>query len=335
MRPFFPVAAAIALIWSSLTGLGESCTVPVFRFALDRWPGDSFRLEVSPSDAARPEVARFLRNFGANSPLNLTVSRLPAGAAASILRWPHADSPLWEGALDGGAIDALTGSPARQELVKRLLAGDNVVWILAEAPDRAANDRVANAVEKRLRYLEQVAQLPVIDPSDPDSQLGPGPELVVRFSLLRAGAEETALRQMLAGTDSGLERSQEPWLAAVFGRGRVLGAWPAAEAGDEEIEQTCLYLLGACSCQVKALNPGWDLLLPVDWEAELQAVGQPLLSTPPAAPVVPETVKFSGSRAPAPPPASRGSSWWILGAGGLVALASALVWRHVRRISHP
>ena len=310
MRRLLPITAVF--LASVVASNAQACTIPVFRFALDRWAPDPYRLEVAPRDADRPEITRFLRNFGADSPLNLTVKRLPADQQASRLHAPDADSPLWEGALDGAALAALTDSPARRELIRRLLAGDNVVWVLAESPRPAANDAFASVVEKRLRYLEQVAQLPAIDPSDPDSQLGPGPALAVRFSLLRIGPDEAALRRMLAGPESGLESSQEPWVAAVFGRGRVLGAWPAAEAGEAQIEQACLFLLGACSCQAKALNPGWDLLLSTDWDEQLQAQGPPPhpQSTSPETPqVVPETVRITGN--PSPAPATSNLPGWI------------------------
>lgn len=92
---------------------------------------------------------------------------------------------------------------------------------------------------------------------------------------------------MLAGPKPAAGLANGPWLAAVFGRGRVLGAWPAADFGDAEIEEACLFLLGACSCQVKRQNPGWDMLMNVNWVTELQAAAQrsvrrPIPSRPPA-----------------------------------------------------
>ena len=306
-----------------------ACTIPVFRFALDRWPPDTYRLEVTPVDAASPDVAKFLRNFGATSPINLKVSRLPAEASVSKLFAPNATTPLWEGKLDATSLASLTESPGRAELVRRILAGEALVWVLAESGDAAADAQVTAPVEKRLRYLEQVAQLPAIDPTDPDSQLGPGPALAVRFSLLRLPVEEVILRRMLAGTESGLAETKEPWLAAVFGRGRVLGAWPAAEIADEQIEQGCLFLLGACSCQVKSLNPGWDLLIETDWEADLQALGETKV---PAEPVLPEVVVISGG-AESPPSSGPNLPLWIAAITGFLILAAGVIWRH--RVDHP
>ena len=61
-------------------------------------------------------------------------------------------------------------------------------------------------------------------------------------------------------------------LAPVFGQGRVLGAWTGETMDVEGIEEESFFLTGACSCEVKAQNPGWDLLLDVDWEKALRAV---------------------------------------------------------------
>jgi hypothetical protein len=196
-------------------------------------------------------------------------------------------------------------SPVRQELVKRLLAGDSTVFVVVESADKGANEAAFAVLEKRIRYLEQVIRLPLIDPNDPSSKLGPGPALALKYSVLRINASlasEATLLAMLAGPRSELEKSTEPWIAVVFGRGRVLGAWRAADFQDDEIEEVCLFLAGACSCQVKRQNPGWDLLLQCDWEEKLQAMGLPPDPNVSAANAVaqesaaqPETVRFRGA----------------------------------------
>ncbi len=327
----------------ALTASGLACNVPVFRYALDHWHPDPYQLELATRDCTDPEVARFVRNLGANSGLNLEIRRRPAesdpqgDAPSRLLRPPHGNAepvPLWTGTINAQSLNRLADSPTRTALVSRLLQGDSAVWILVEGPDAKSNDAAAAVVEKRLRYLEQVVRLPVIDPNDPDSKLGPGPALKVAFSLLRispSDPEEEALRAMLAGPRSGLEKSDQPWLAALFGRGRVLGAWPAHEMDDAAIEEVALFLVGACSCQVKRQNPGWDLLLHLDWDDKLAAmdtaasVAEPRDSTqktaeepspaaPPATPPdtaqkpdpsKPETVTIRFSEQPKPAPKKR------------------------------
>jgi hypothetical protein len=256
-----------------------ACSIPVFRYALDRWAADNFRLEISAADAKDEAVAKFIRNFGAASALNLEIVRVSNGPSR-LLR-PHAAEqgtpPVWTGSLTSATLASLTNSPVGAGIVRRILGGSSAVWVLVESGDLAADDAAAKTLEKRLRYLEQVAQLPLIDPNDPTSKLGPGPKLAVKFSVLRVvrSASESTFQTMLAGPKSGLASTEEPWVAAVFGRGRVLGAWPMKGFGDEQIEEISLFLLGACSCQVKNLNPGWDLLLRVDWDEELRAIGYP------------------------------------------------------------
>jgi hypothetical protein len=272
----------------TLPAVTLACSVPVFRYALDRWPADQYALEVSADDAKDEAVARFLRNFTDSTPLNLAPHRTK-DAGPSHLAFPRAAddaTPTWSGALGSGTLPLLTDSPARTELAHRILAGETGVWLLVESGEREADDHAAAALEKRLRYLEQAAEIPPIDPEDPTSELGPGPALRVKFSLLRVRRDDAAEQpflKMLAGPKNESAPATGPWLALVFGRGRVLGAWPAEGFGNEQIDEACLFLLGACSCQVKRMNPGWDLLLNIDWDEKLQAIGFPKSADAPAA----------------------------------------------------
>ncbi|MEQ1858993.1 MAG: hypothetical protein ABMA13_03575 [Chthoniobacteraceae bacterium] len=312
----------------ALGSVAHACSIPVFRYALDRWPADKFRLEVSTADAADEGVAKFLRNFTDSTPINIEIARVPE---ASRLVFPDA-ATAWTGAL-GPALATLTDSPARAEIVRRILSGENGVWVLVESGRRDADDAAAATLEKRLRYLEQVAQLPVIDPTDPTSKLGPGPALRVGFSLLRVPAGDAAEQtfvKLLAGAE---DAPAAPWFALVFGRGRVLGAWPAEGFGDEQIDEACLFLLGACSCQVKRMNPGWDLLLTADWDEKLRAIGFPaVVGTAPApAPPAIETVTIAAADPlPAAEPA-RPPRIPMLGVIALVILGCGFGWWMMRR----
>jgi len=303
--------AIIGLVLGLTTLSVQACSIPVFRYALDRWPADAFTLEVTVDDAKDEAVSKFLRNLGTSSPMNIKAKRLPADAAGSSrLLYPHADEVSganpWSGGLSAETLGQITNSPVRAELVRRIITGDSAVWVLVESGDQSADDAAAADLEKRLKYLEQVAEIPSIDPNDPTSKLGPGPKLRVKFSMLRVAhgdAREAVFIKMLAGAKAESSLSSGPWLAAVFGRGRVLGAWPAKGFGKEQVDEVCLFLLGACSCQVKNLNPGWDLLVTADWDAELQKVDKLALAgatTVAAVPMEPveetETVTFKGER---------------------------------------
>jgi len=326
-----PSSFVLLFLTLTLAHAAECCTIPVFRYALDRWQADAYRLEFPASALQTPAIADFFRNLGSDSPVNLEAK--PGTGAEARLIFPHpeeATAPVvWSGTLTPASLQALTNSPARRELARRVLAGESVVWVLVESGDKAADDALAARVEKRLRYLEQVAILPRIDPNDPTSQLGPGPALRVKFSLLRiAGtSNESLLLKMLAGPKPDAALQSGAWLAAVFGRGRVLGAWPAGDFGDAEIEEVCLFLLGACSCQVKRQNPGWDLLMNVAWQEELTAIAEkttatgttPKPITTNSVALEPETVKIQPqAAAPAAAPERPWPLMWIAAGFALV-----------------
>lgn len=331
-------------LWSSAQLL-SACSVPVFRYALDHWRADPFRLEVPQALMNDSSTVRLLRPLGVGSGVNVEIATIPDATRTCLLRPDATAPPLWAGKLDEAAVTAMAASPARSEIVSRILAGHSLVWVLAESSDKAASDAAAATIEKRLAFLKNVTQLPVMDPGDPSNKLGPGPELKVHFSLLRVRGDDPAEQlflNALAGPKPQAGLRDGPWLATVFGRGRVLGAWPAKGFGDAEVDEVCLFLLGACSCQVKNLNPGWDLLLGVDWDTELMKVQQQRMLAAEAsaetsdatnAPAV-ETVSISGESDSSAPAASQSALpvpgkapiWW-LGAALLLVLGGAIVWR--------
>lgn len=330
------------LKWVLLMGLlpvqiASACTVPVFRYALDRWEADPFRLVVPKAWATDRERVKLLVPLRGNAAANVVVeeSEDPALDRAKWL-FPRDEAVLTEGSLDEAMLAAALDSPTRRELVRRILQGDSVVWVVAT---KAGGEGEAERVASRLRFLEQVAALPAQNPDDPDSQLGPGPQLRLKFSVLPLPLDDPAERlfaAMLAGpVHADFVKDGMPFAAPVFGRGRVLGAWPLAELDDLMIEDTSLFLTGRCSCRVKNENPGWDLLLKVDWEnalAEADAAEAPEESEAgpdPAGGHPTETVTVS----PAPaisagkPP---GLPWATLGGIGLALVFALAGWRFWR-----
>jgi hypothetical protein len=318
-----------------LSASAPACQVPVFRYALDHWEADRFQLEVPPEVARDAGMADFFRNLGTSSPLNLD-ARPQAGATEARLLFPRSSAVAWQGALTPETIRKLTNSPARTELVRRLLSGDSAVWVLIEAQPK--HNETAQRVESRLRFLESVAELPRIDPNDPDSQLGPGPALKLHFSLLRISAddpEEAAFIRQLAGPEAAAAGGfdQLPALALVFGRGRVLRAGPAEQFDDKAIEEASLFLLGACSCRVKRANPGWDLLTALNWETSLAEAALAQTAAPLAAVAPPQRLPETVQIGPSPEPVVAGAvvvrapsaTIWLLGLGAAILATLAVL----------
>lgn len=275
LKPLSPASAALpwAVAVAFLGALAvQACTIPVFRYALDRWQPDAWRLVVPTAMAKQPEIAKLLVPFRGNAPANIRIEDGGAATEAKLFASYAPEKPLWSGALDAASLGALLESPARKELAKRILEGESVIWVIAlgDKPEDAA---AADRIEKRLKFLEQVVQIPPQDPDDPDSQLGPGPPLKLKLAVLRvklSDPTEKIFCQMIAGPKclAALAKG-ETFAAPVFGRGRVLGAWTATELDEAAIEDATMFLTGRCSCRVKNQSPGWDVLLKIDWDDAL------------------------------------------------------------------
>ncbi len=288
------------LISLSLHAVTCACTIPVFRYALDRWETDRYRLTVPASTAQDAALTELLRPLRANGKANLDIvtAKDAAITEAELLDAKTGAQSLWKGALNAEAVAAVLDSPVRQQIRQRILAGESVIWVIVEA-GKAEDAAEIERIEKRLRFLDQVAALPIQDPNDPDSQLGPGPALRLKFTTLRLRADDPAeklLTAMLAGPVGVLEPKQS-FAAAVFGKGRVLGAWSLSRLDDATLEEACMFLVGRCSCRVKNDNPGWDLLLNVDWPLALAEAGNP---QPDVTAAAPQGVKMSQPEAAVP-----------------------------------
>lgn len=106
----------------------------------------------------------------------------------------------------------------------------------------------------------------------PGSELFSDVPLLLKFSLLEIDAtdpKEAFLVKFLTGIQSDAFADGEPLLVPVFGRGRALEVIPASDLTSSLIEDLTMFLSGACSCQVKERNPGFDLLIAADWDKEL------------------------------------------------------------------
>lgn len=312
--PFrLPVLLATLLV---LACQGHACTIPVFRYALDRWPADPFHV-TAPTAWARAEVnSGAIGLLRAEAVANLELKEAPDGKSPRIFFPREMAQPLGLDDWSEAGVRHLLDSPARRELAKRILAGESVVWVMVESGHAEADNALAARLEKRLGYLVHVASLPAQDPQDPESQLGPGPPLQLKFSVLRVAKDDAAeqpLVHMLAGPQgTKFLQGSEPFAAPVFGRGRVLGAWMASELDETGIEDTSLFLIGRCSCRVKNENPGWDILMKVAWDKELETATNVASVSPEPPPPAPEELpsleervadveRYMASLPPSPP----------------------------------
>jgi hypothetical protein len=155
--------------------------------------------------------------------------------------------------------------------VGELLRGAAAVFLFLPAGDPPADSAARARLQSLLDELSRTLAWPPADPAEPAHPAAGSRPL--RFPILdvpRQDPAEEFLRAMLLASEPDLASLREPMVFPVFGRGRVLYAIVGAGINREVLADACVFLTGACSCQVKEQNPGVDLLLRADWE---QAAG--------------------------------------------------------------
>jgi len=280
-RIVFLLLAMLAMIVPS-----AACTVPVYRFALEEWSPDYFPLTLLQSTELGSEaldnwrlVEQVAKGDGANIVLRQVLADDPDQGArllahdqlnASelpllILHAPEDDAdaaPRWSMPLTNvsqAELDRLLDSPARRQLVELLLGGASGVWCFLPSGDAAADQAARATLERQLARSDDELILPREDPL-----------LRIDFPILevdRSDPAEAFFVADLLGEPVGSTAAAPPIAVPVFGRGRGLAPVPHEEFDGELIIDICAFLLGACSCQVKELNPGHDLLIRADWDA--------------------------------------------------------------------
>ncbi|GAB5406597.1 MAG: hypothetical protein Aurels2KO_48280 [Aureliella sp.] len=297
-----------------VVGLGVSCIacqVPVFRYALERWEPDPYRLVVLHDGKLDAALSVTIKKFNQGSSeaslgdryrrlstVDVTKTRDPrllaivqehrdlqlpllAGFYPERSAAPLA-KPAFVERFNSETLSRLLESPARNELVKRLTSGESAVWIFLPSGDSKKDSAARDRLEKQLALDAMRLELPSAEEMEIENDVLAKAkiELKVAFSVLvvdRYDSREKLLVDMLLNSESDLRDFDEPIAFPVFGRGRVLYALVGKGIQSETIQVASSFIVGPCSCQVKEQNPGFDLLLDVPWA---DAVGSTLISEP-------------------------------------------------------
>jgi hypothetical protein len=290
--------AAIALASGLLApAASPACNVPVFRYALERWRPDPYRVTLFKRGnltEAQQQLLAKLDDLSGVTPANVAVRiveldvknevaiddetdrKLLAASGSSefprlVVQYPESlrnDKPIATGPLTDETVSRTLVSPVRTELVRRLAAGQTAVWLLLECGDAAKDEAAAKQLTDDLKTLSKSLELPELSDAPEDNLLSGAP-LGITFSLLRisrTAAVERSLVDALLASESDLLELNDPMIFPVFGRGRALLPLVGAGITTDNIRDSAQFLVGACSCEVKDLNPGFDLLLAADWE---------------------------------------------------------------------
>jgi len=275
-----------------------ACSVPVFRYALERWTADFYHVFIftrGPLEGEAKQVAELLENNGpdAEKPVNVSLHVVDLDGEVSaefkklweaektdqvpwmVVRypiWSQIPVPVWSGKPSVQVAKSLIDSPARQEIVKRITKGHSAVWVFLKSGDKKKDEAKLKLLTEQLKKLEKelTRRAPVaVDPEmfGPET---PFEKIRIKFSILSIARDDPAERmfvKMLLRTEEDLEDyKNEPITFPVFGRGRALYALVGDGINEDNIVETCAFLVGDCSCQIKAMCPGTDLIFAANWD---------------------------------------------------------------------
>jgi hypothetical protein len=289
----------------------QACSIPVFRYALERWIPDPYAVVVvhrGGLDEDAGGLVQQVREASSNetNPANLHVVMLNLDEVADMpdpapevqaLAEKYADisspqmvvhfprygpgpSPVWSGPLSAENIKRLIDSPVRQKIVKNLLSGDSAVWVLIPGGKEAADTKAESTLRRELARIEEELKLPAREVLEAETAFQPetAVELRIGFSVVRLSrdaADEEIFREMLLGSEEDLAELDEPIAVPIFGRGRTCFALVGDGINAEMIAENCYFICGDCSCQIKAQNPGVDMLMAVNWDAQILGMEMP------------------------------------------------------------
>jgi hypothetical protein len=194
---------------------------------------------------------------------------------------------VYAGRLTLGDVDAILDSPARRQFGPLMAAG-NIVLLLLEGKDAAANQAAERTAQEVVRLVEEGKldaplrargpDLGAVDlaprksdgdarpPTGQDRRTSPKAALL---KVSRADAQEAWLVRMLMRADQDLDEvADQPMVFPIYGRARALPPCIGGGITKENLLDDGFglgFLAGPCSCEVKDGNPGTDLLTSIAW----------------------------------------------------------------------
>ncbi len=246
-----------------------ACDTPVYDYTIHNWPRAPYQMRYfHDGDAAQDSEVNAALRAAAGGDANVTfevVDVRQIGSPANRRVWERhssADLPLYvlttprgldlyAGDLDAPTLKVIIRSPKRRRLAEMLAGGKHGAMVVLMGHNAAENSAVRDVVK-------QVAE----SAKDAGCELG-----VVEVNRSDA-AERWFVRQLLLVEDD-LSEIPGAMVFGAFGRGYVLPPYLGKGITKANLQHLVDFINGPCSCDVKAANPGVDLLTDWDWEAHL------------------------------------------------------------------
>lgn len=280
----------IILILLIVFATSKACNVPVFRYALERWATDTYQVFVFSPGACEGEVFQLLQknavaidslsNYSLTTIDVTTTEGKNLAETNQVLEFPwmvvyyptnaQVTGLVWEGPLDKTNAERLIHSPVRDQLAKKILAGKAAVWLFLKSGFAEKDTPALEILQRTLEKASNELKIPNtgLDIDGNAIEVTDFENYDVSFDFIelsRDNPREIMLLSMLLGSESDLAFYDDPMAFPVFGRGRSLYAIIGKGLNEKNIYNACQSIIAWCSCEIKAQNPGIDLLVSADW----------------------------------------------------------------------
>ncbi len=262
--------------------VASACPVPVYQYSLEHWEPDPYRIIVHPgANLSADEQAAITRlkqaQQGEPIATNIEVTVKPATSevGSRLEMFFPAIAPIktaiWEGDLTADNVEAILSSPARQKIAEALMQRTSAVWVMIETGDRRADRELEQMLE---RTLNRIARETIISESADWGGETVALDSNVNFRIVRISPSDPAERmfvKMLLASEPDLATDFDgmPKVFPVYGRGIMLYALVGRGINEWTLGSAAEFLTGPCSCQIKAANPGTDILIAADWSTHI------------------------------------------------------------------
>jgi hypothetical protein len=320
-RSFKLLGLGIALALAfGLADTTRACSTPVYRYAMYNWPSAPYRVfyfhrgESAEEDLAINKLVDELGD-ALPAPANVFVStvdlskteldKLPVpvkeafeackdGEPTHLVFTPWGVD-IFSGRLDKDTIAAMSESPARAKLAKLLEKGNATVLLLVPGKDKKENARAEKEIKKLIASAAG-GEIPTSLAFQAPPPVGPDGEVdedaaaaanridVAMLTVDRSDPAEKWLVKSLMTIEPDLnDLADEPMVFAVYGRARALEPYVGKGITSDNLAEIVMFVADACSCMVKDMNPGSDLLVKWDWDAtaEKLAASDPSMNMSP------------------------------------------------------
>lgn len=248
--------------------LAAACDMPVHEYALENWQPDDYILFYFHDGAAKqsPPIHAIIQTMlkEEKGKLNLAFQKVDVSniqhqhqreiykRCARTLSLPFYAMTRPNGMdvfsttqLTQADLEALVRSPMRRKLAELLCERKKGVLLFLAGSKKGPNERAAGEIRTAIEKTGTGAGSLRVERSDP---------------------REVCLVRQLCGLTSDLLTSDAPMVFPIIGRGFVLNPLVGSEIASEEVEFLIAFMNGPCTCDIKAMNEGGDLLVNWDWD---------------------------------------------------------------------